>query len=342
MYSNNNNNNRFTIMDSITFNIIGGTHDYHVELIPDIGTTWTFGSAGIKTISPIPPGTYHLMVTDANGCIKIKGGIVIPIPPPPEVTTTTTSCVFEGTPILITSSISGLGGNPTIEFNQSWENACEALHELQEHAEDWNINWVGATVNEDNPLEFIWYYSGTCELLQGYYMNEGGAGVIDFFVDGIISYTLDCNNPPVTTTTTEEVTTTTTNPSLEGETTTTTTTIPCDCDTVMTVGNVINNYGYSDGAYNDMFGNINPNCGNLSELSFLVTNLTLILYSDSCCSEMVVDIDGTEYTLLFVSSNGIVCNYQLSPVSNPFPAVGETCTVRICNAECSTTTTTPL
>jgi len=70
-------------MANITFTIVAGTPTYHVELIPDIGTSWNFGSAGTKTIYAIPAGEYQLKVTDSNGCIAIKGGIIF--------TTTTTT-----------------------------------------------------------------------------------------------------------------------------------------------------------------------------------------------------------------------------------------------------------
>lgn len=71
-------------MAEITFNIIQGTAPYHVELIPDIGTRWNFGSAGIKTIYGIPAGSYQIKITDANGCIVISSGEII-------ITTTTTT-----------------------------------------------------------------------------------------------------------------------------------------------------------------------------------------------------------------------------------------------------------
>ena len=71
-------------MGDITINIINGTAPYLVETIPDCGTSWNFGSAGIKVLHDVPAGEYAVRVTDANGCIVTIGGIVI------ETTTTTT------------------------------------------------------------------------------------------------------------------------------------------------------------------------------------------------------------------------------------------------------------
>lgn len=80
-------------MAEITFNIINGTAPYHVELIPDIGTSWTFGSSGTKTIYGIPAGSYQLKITDANGCIVISNGdIIITTTTTTEEPVTTTTC----------------------------------------------------------------------------------------------------------------------------------------------------------------------------------------------------------------------------------------------------------
>jgi hypothetical protein len=225
-------------MAEIIFNIIGGTPDYTVELIPDIGTTWTFGSAGVKTISPIPPGTYHLMVTDANGCIKIKGGIVIPIPPPPEVTTTTTSC---GDYVAILTVGSPAEGSYGYQFN--FYGSIDPV--------DLNVDSI-VWVNDQIPLLMVTGYECYDEVTL--YVNDvpyvlpyvGGDYIFTYSAPNAnpfpgvgetcnvrLCYGIQCTTTteePVTTTTelpttttTEEVTTTTTNPSLEGETTTTTT-----------------------------------------------------------------------------------------------------------------------
>jgi hypothetical protein len=209
-----------------------------VELIPDIGTTWTFGSAGVKTISPIPPGTYHLMVTDANGCIKIKGGIVIPIPPPPEVTTTTTSC---GDYVAILTVGSPAEGSYGYQFN--FYGSIDPV--------DLNVDSI-VWVNDQIPLLMVTGYECYDEVTL--YVNDvpyvlpyvGGDYIFTYSAPNAnpfpgvgetcnvrLCYGIQCTTTteePVTTTTelpttttTEEVTTTTTNPSLEGETTTTTT-----------------------------------------------------------------------------------------------------------------------
>jgi hypothetical protein len=225
-------------MAEIIFNIIGGTPDYTVELIPDIGTTWTFGSAGIKTISPIPAGNYHLMVTDANGCIKIKGGIVIPIPPPPEVTTTTTSC---GDYVAILTV--GSPGEGSYGYQVDAYGSIDPV--------DTNIVSIG-WVNDQIPNIFTTVLGCYDEITL--YVNDvpyvlscvGGDEIFTYRVSNAnpfpgvgetcnvrLCYGIQCTTTteePVTTTTelpttttTEEVTTTTTNPSLEMETTTTTT-----------------------------------------------------------------------------------------------------------------------
>jgi uncharacterized protein (TIGR02145 family) len=121
-------------------------------------------------------------------------------------------------------------------------------------------------------------------------------------------------------------------------TTTTTTAISCDCDTVLTVGQYqqLYNYGYNFGQY----GTLTPNCANIYILSWIGGDLTLFVTSNDCCPEIIVSIDGTEYTLSFTYKMEPYCTYDLSTIPNPFPAVGETCIVRICNSECTTTTTT--
>jgi len=80
-------------MGQITFQITGGTPNYQVELIPDIGVSWTYGSAGVKTIYDIPAGSYQLKITDANGCIVISNGdIIITTTTTTEEPVTTTTC----------------------------------------------------------------------------------------------------------------------------------------------------------------------------------------------------------------------------------------------------------
>jgi hypothetical protein len=108
----------------------------------------------------------------------------------------TTTCDPGGVPISVASSITGSRGDPTIEFNDSWEDACIALENA--NGQGWVINWftAGVIFGEGQP---IWTSGRTCELLQGYYMVGDDGLVIYYFVDGVITYTLDCNNPPTTT-----------------------------------------------------------------------------------------------------------------------------------------------
>ena len=77
-------------MGDITINITNGTAPYLVETIPDCGTSWNFGSAGVKVLHDVPCGDYAVKVTDANGCEVVVGGIVF------ECTTTTTCNTCEG------------------------------------------------------------------------------------------------------------------------------------------------------------------------------------------------------------------------------------------------------
>lgn len=103
-------------MGQITFQITGGTPNYQVELIPDIGVSWTYGSAGVKTIYDIPAGDYAIRITDDNGCVVTIGGIVIvgtttTTTTTEEYTTTTSEivCDYEGVLTVGTGGVNGYG-----------------------------------------------------------------------------------------------------------------------------------------------------------------------------------------------------------------------------------------
>lgn len=56
-------------MHTVIINITGGTAPYVVTTMPHIGITFTFTTAGQKTISNIPDGTHTIIVTDKNNCV---------------------------------------------------------------------------------------------------------------------------------------------------------------------------------------------------------------------------------------------------------------------------------
>lgn len=128
-------------------------------------------------------------------------------------------------------------------------------------------------------------------------------------------------------------------------TTTTTIDIPCEyllCETIVTVGEGSGEiYGYVRNSY----GSISPDCdvlefiawvGTYPDLEFRVKPWWVIGVP---CFEgpYYVYIDNQQFIFSVLSGTfegGVDC-----PV-NPFPAVGQTCNVRICAQYCSTTTTT--
>lgn len=148
-----------------------------------------------------------------------------------------------------------------------------------------------------------------------------------------ISKTLDdiiqisCCTPTTTTTTTAYITTTTT-------------TTCIGCNSIMEVGSPIEGYyGY---VYNS-FGTLTPDCPDIYGLLWNDGILSIFIISDVCCPEVVVEINGQTYALAFDISNSNlegVCPYILVDIANPFPGVGETCTISLCYPECTTTTTT--
>jgi hypothetical protein len=125
--------------------------------------------------------------------------------------------------------------------------------------------------------------------------------------------------------------TTTTSTTIHITTTTTTTTAFCDCDTIMTVGQYgeIDLYGYAGGEGG--YGTLDPDCRNIFNLSWYLGELSLFVlyYDENCCEEIVVYSGSGEGTCVYILET-----------TNPFPAVGETCIIKICNSDCATTTTT--
>ena len=112
---------------------------------------------------------------------------------------------------------------------------------------------------------------------------------------------------------------------------------PCNCDTIMTIGTAMGSYGYSAGEGG--IGTLNPDCRNIFQLMWYDDELILVVISDACCSEITISIDNIEYTLPYSGVGENACVYLLES-SNPFTAVGETSIIKICNTECTTTTTT--
>ena len=108
-------------------------------------------------------------------------------------------------------------------------------------------------------------------------------------------------------------------------TTTTTTTTPlCNYlyEGVLTVGTNDRNIGYLE----TDFGSISPLDANFITLEINSNTLTLGIITLNCFINMNVYINGTLYILENTSENF----YQLEPVSNPFPPIGETCIIQIC------------
>jgi hypothetical protein len=121
----------------------------------------------------------------------------------------------------------------------------------------------------------------------------------------------------------------------------TTTTQYCEgplCDTTLTVGSPIAGvYGYYSGA----FGGISPACSNTLGLYWQEQiPSTLQLYTNANYgASVIVEIDGTQYTLSILGSGPPFWYYFIQTDVNPFPAVGNTVTMRICGVEVTTTTT---
>ena len=124
--------------------------------------------------------------------------------------------------------------------------------------------------------------------------------------------------------------------------TTTTTTLFCAeplCETVMTVGFIEESndiYGYG----REMIGEINPDCQYLYAISWAETGILLVQSLINLCSIITLIVDDEELILPFVQYDAEVYYYILEGTSNPFPAEGQTCNIRICGSICTTTTTT--
>jgi hypothetical protein len=133
------------------------------------------------------------------------------------------------------------------------------------------------------------------------------------------------------------VTTTTTSTTIP-ITTTTTTRIPCDYEGVMTVGTNDVVYGYLQ-----IFGSINPLDENINNIFWNSSNNDLGISLLMCYDEITLYIDDVIYIIPFVGEDGVFVYTLAEVLSNPFPAVGETCNISLCYGNpCTTTTTTTL
>jgi hypothetical protein len=123
-------------------------------------------------------------------------------------------------------------------------------------------------------------------------------------------------------------------------TTTTTTTIYCEdllCDTTMTVGEI---GGMIKGFVRTLpLGNLSPNCENIDQIVYNEENLD-VYTAIPMNSPIVVAIDYIQYILPEEGTESGGTWFRLSIESDPFPATGENCNVKICATELSTTTTT--
>lgn len=136
---------------------------------------------------------------------------------------------------------------------------------------------------------------------------------------------------------------TTTTTTSEPTTTTTTTTLYCEgplCDTTLTVDEYLEGeeavYGF-DRIFIG-FGSLNPDCEDINYLVWVNDETPQLQLQTSQCynSPIVIEIDGVQYTLISEDEG----NSFFLNTSNPFPATGQTCHVRICGTECTTTTST--
>ena len=115
----------------------------------------------------------------------------------------------------------------------------------------------------------------------------------------------------------------------------------CLCESVLTVGgNGRSVWGYLIESY----GSLTPNCSSILALVYFVgEGSALILVSNEEVRDcMVVNIDGTDYSLPYVGESPYGPEYALVDVENPFPVeVGATSIIVIdCDVDCLTTTTT--
>jgi len=112
----------------------------------------------------------------------------------------------------------------------------------------------------------------------------------------------------------------------------TTTTQYCEgplCNTTLTVGSPVPTvFGYYSGA----FGGLSPACSDTIGLYWeeAIPNTLQLYVSVDYGSSVIVEIDGAQYTMTALGAGPPFWYYFLQLDTNPFPAVGETCVVRIC------------
>ena len=116
----------------------------------------------------------------------------------------------------------------------------------------------------------------------------------------------------------------------------------CLCESTLTVGgNGRSVWGYLIESY----GSLTPNCSSILALVYFVgEGSALILASNEALKDcIVVTINGTDYSLQYSYQGPYGYEYALLNGENPFPELGETCTIVIdCDVDCLTTTTTTL
>jgi hypothetical protein len=114
----------------------------------------------------------------------------------------------------------------------------------------------------------------------------------------------------------------------------------CLCESVLTVGgNGRSIWGYVI----ENYGSLTPNCSSILALVYFVgEGSALILASNEALKDcIVVTINGTDYSLQYSYEGPYGYEYALLNGENPFPEIGETCTIVIdCDVDCPTTTTT--
>lgn len=113
----------------------------------------------------------------------------------------------------------------------------------------------------------------------------------------------------------------------------------CECDTILTVGTDQLNYGYSK--IIESFGELSIDCQKILLLTWNsdLSTLSIGLLSNNSCPSITIKINENDYVLLlqyYVEELNVTI-YEIGDVTNPFPEVGETCTVKICNTTCTTT-----
>lgn len=194
-------------MGDITINITNGKAPYHVELIPDIGTSWNFGSSGIKVLSPVPAGEYTVKVTDDNGCVVIINGVII------ETTTTTTQFFCEE-PMCETVL--------TVGYLEPYYGYGDGIHSPVEFGSiSPDCGDMFALIYTGAPFEGLGLISSNCYSIVTVYINgtpyemsliEGGEGEYTHVIFGVVSNPFPsigetcsiiiCGNDCTTTTTT--------------------------------------------------------------------------------------------------------------------------------------------